>query len=183
MYLTLFLIAALVSSIGTLAGFGGGIFIVPIMVMGFDVPIEIAIGVTAFALFPSSLLSTYWNFRKQTVDFKLMWALEIPTICGAIIGAHFTSIIPTRPLEIIFSLFLMILSYKIMKPSNTHHPFSKAVSFLNSREPILKKQDYKVSLWTASLFGGLSGIVAGLFGIGGGILKTPIMINIFKVPV
>ena len=156
---------------------------VPLLVMGFKVPIEIAIGVTALALFPSSLLSTYLNVRRKTVDFKLMWALELPTIAGAILGAHCTSVLPARPLEIIFSFFLILLSYKIMKPSDAHHLLGQALSFLNSKKPIIKRQDYKVSLWAAGLFGALSGMVAGLFGIGGGVVKTPVMISIFKVPV
>jgi len=33
-----------------------------------------------------------------------------------------------------------------------------------------------------SVFGFLSGTVAGLFGIGGGFLQTPIMIKLFRIP-
>ena len=151
--------------------------------MGFHIPIEIAIGVTALSLFPASLISTYWNVRKKTVDFKLMWALEIPTMIGAILGAHLTSLFPGRPLEIIFSLFLVILSYRMINPSLSQNAWTRMITTLNSKKPLIEKKDYKVSLWASSLFGGFSGVIAGLFGIGGGILKTPIMIHIFKVPV
>lgn len=183
MHLSLFLLSMLVSSIGTLAGFGGGIFMVPIMVMGFDVPIETAIGVTALSLFPSSILSTIMNLKNQSIDFKLMWSLELPTILGAIFGAHLTALIPARPLEIVFSFFLIFLAYKVIKPSKSPTALTRGIVFLNSKEPILKRQGYQVSLWAASFFGSVSGVVAGLFGIGGGVLKTPIMLNVFKVPI
>lgn len=181
-FLILF-ICALVSFLGTMAGFGGGIFIVPILVMGFKIPIEIAIGVTAISLFPSSLLSTIWNMKKNIIDFKLMIALEIPTIIGAIIGAKLTSAISPRPLEIIFSLFLLFMAYKTMWPSKKANFFTELIKWLNNKGLQIKNNNYTVSLYSASIFGILAGILAGLFGIGGGILKTPIMINIFKVPI
>ncbi|MBI2602472.1 MAG: sulfite exporter TauE/SafE family protein [Deltaproteobacteria bacterium] len=179
----LFFVAMLASVLGTIAGFGGGIFIVPIMVMGFGVPIEGSIGVTALSLFPASLYSTFHNYRKQAIDVKLLVALEIPTVIGAFVGAQCTRLLPTQPLEMIFAAFLMILSYKMLKPSSPHSVFNKVISTLNSKKPILKKKDYHVSLWAAGFFGLLSGVIAGLFGIGGGILKTPVMIKVFNVPV
>jgi uncharacterized membrane protein YfcA len=42
---------------------------------------------------------------------------------------------------------------------------------------------YRASIWMVSFFGLLAGSLAGLFGIGGGFLKTPIMIKVFKMPV
>lgn len=183
MLISILFICAFVSFLGTMAGFGGGIFIVPILVMGFKVPIEIAIGVTAISLFPSSLLSTLWNLKKNIIDFKLMFALEIPTIIGAVIGAKLTSTIPPRPLEMIFSLFLLFMAYKTMWPSQRANFFTELIKWMNERGLQIKNNDYTVGLYSASLFGILAGIIAGLFGIGGGVLKTPIMINIFKVPV
>ncbi|MCB0418115.1 MAG: sulfite exporter TauE/SafE family protein, partial [Bdellovibrionales bacterium] len=116
MHLSLFLISALVASLGTIAGFGGGIFLVPIMVMGFNVPINHAIGVTALSLFPSSLLSTIVNLRNKNIDFKLMLALELPTLVGAVLGAHLTSLLPTKRLEIVFAGFLIFLSWRLFRP-------------------------------------------------------------------
>jgi hypothetical protein len=41
---------------------------------------------------------------------------------------------------------------------------------------------YRISYSLAAFFGTLSGLVAGFLGIGGGFLKVPIMMNIFKLP-
>ncbi|WP_034727522.1 sulfite exporter TauE/SafE family protein [Bacteriovorax sp. BSW11_IV] len=183
MLICILLICALVSFLGTMAGFGGGIFIVPILVMFFKVPIEMAIGVTAISLFPSSLLSTCLNIKKKAVDYKLMIALEIPTIVGAFLGAKLTGLIPTKPLEMIFASFLLFMAYKTLWPAKKETFFSKIVENLNNKGFLIKNEHYKVSLYSASIFGILAGVLAGLFGIGGGIIKTPIMINIFKVPI
>ncbi|MEZ4751895.1 MAG: sulfite exporter TauE/SafE family protein [Bdellovibrionota bacterium] len=183
MHLGLFLISALVASLGTVAGFGGGIFLVPIMVMAFDVPISHAIGVTALSLFPSSLLSTLVNWKNKNIDFKLMIALEIPTLVGAILGAHLTSLVPTKPLELIFAAFLIFLSWRLYRPRVNSGGLTEAIRKLNAHEPALKNDSYRVSFAASTLFGILAGVLAGLFGIGGGILKTPIMLHVFKVPV
>lgn len=183
MQISLFLCALLFSTIGTIAGFGGGIFLVPIMIVGFHTPVEIAIGVTALSLFPSSLLSSILNTRNRKIDFRLLIALEIPTVVGAFVGAQLTNLIPTRPLEYCFVAFLFFLSWKVMRPTSATNPLARIVAALNNRKPFVVNSEYRVSLWSASFFGTLAGTVAGLFGIGGGILKTPMMINVFKVPV
>ncbi|MCB0405841.1 MAG: sulfite exporter TauE/SafE family protein [Bdellovibrionales bacterium] len=183
MHLSLFLISALVASLGTIAGFGGGVFLVPIMVMAFQVPISHAIGVTALSLFPASLLSTLVNLKNKNIDFKLMLALELPTLLGAVLGARLTSLVPTKPLEFVFAGFLIFLSWRLFRPRLNSGHVSQTIRKLNSFEPALRSASYRVSFFAATLFGLLAGVLAGLFGIGGGILKTPIMLQVFNVPV
>ncbi|MCC7404617.1 MAG: sulfite exporter TauE/SafE family protein [Bdellovibrionales bacterium] len=180
---TLFLGAMMFSALGTIAGFGGGIFLIPLMVIGFSVPVEIAIGVTALSLFPSSLYSSVLNYRQKLIDLPLLVALEVPTIFGAYGGAHLTRWVPTRPLESAFACFLFFLAWKTLRPSDGSSPLLRWVTALNEQRPQVVKGSNPVSLWSAIFFGGFSGIIAGLFGIGGGILKTPIMIQVFKVPI
>lgn len=191
MYLTdlmeygLILVCGLASLLGSLAGFGGGIFVIPVMVMGFNIPIEVAIGVTAISLFPSSLVSTLANWRNKHIDFKVVGWLTPPTVLGAYLGANLTSFFPTRPMETIFSLFLIFLSWRMSKPVKIGEPttpLSILFAKLNNFAPHLKDRPYRVGLWASSVFGTCAGIVAGLFGIGGGILVTPMMLKIFKVP-
>lgn len=167
-----------------MVGLGGGIFIVPILVIAFKFPIEMAVGATAIALFPSSLMSTIFNLIRKSVDIKLAVCLEIPTILGAVIGAYLTSIIPSAPLEIVFGLFLIFLGLKTGSGKTREKGiFLRLIDWLNNLKPQLIKGHYNVSLPSATLFGVFAGIVAGMFGIGGGVIKTPVMLNVFKVPV
>src|SRR5699024_7907924 len=41
---------------------------------------------------------------------------------------------------------------------------------------------YRVSLFMDLFFGLAAGALAGLFGVGGGFMKTPIMLKVFKIP-
>lgn len=183
MEMVLFFICGSAALLGTIAGFGGGIFVVPTMVIALGFPIEVAIGVTALSLFPSSLLSSLWNWKNKNIDFKLALLLEPPTVIGAVLGAILTSWLPTRPLEMIFSLFLLFLSYKMRTPPGQPSLWTPLMKKLNDLKPQLQNDTYKVSCFSAALFGVSAGVLAGLFGIGGGILKTPLMLNVFRVPV
>lgn len=178
----LFFVSLLVSLLGTIAGFGGGVFIVPFLTIVMHVPIEIAIGVTACSLFPSSLLSTFFNLKGDLIDFRLAILLEVPTIIGAMLGATLTEYIPIKSLEVIFGLFLLFLSWKNFRPSHSGGGVAKLIKKLNSKGHLVKCKHETIGLYSASVFGVMAGAIAGLFGIGGGVLKTPIMINVFKIP-
>lgn len=184
LFLIIFILSFLVCALGTMVGLGGGIFIVPLLVIAFKFPIEMAVGATAIALFPSSLMSTIFNLIRKSVDIKLAICLEIPTMIGAALGAYLTSIIPSAPLEFIFGFFLIFLGFKTASSSSKEKGLlGRLVEWLNNLKPQLIKGHYNVSLPSASFFGIVAGMVAGLFGIGGGVIKTPIMLNVFKVPV
>lgn len=181
----IFAICLTASLLGSLVGFGGGIFIVPSLILIFNVPIEIAIGVTAISLFPSSLISSIANWHNKTIDFKLVFLLELPTVVGAFVGALLTSLLPTKPLEVVFAVFLLFLSWKMSKQVPLETPpnlFGRFFNRINDIGPHLPNRPYKVGVWATGLFGALAGTIAGLFGVGGGILKTPIMLRVFKVP-
>jgi uncharacterized membrane protein YfcA len=65
-YVALFAVGFIVSAFGTIVGFGGGVFMVPILVLIFNIPIQLAIGCVILALFPSALNSTVWKFRLSS---------------------------------------------------------------------------------------------------------------------
>jgi uncharacterized protein len=182
----IFLCGCLVSGFGTMIGFGGGIFMVPILVVVFQVKMQLAVGAVALALFPATLIATGFNSREGTVDYWAALWLEIPTIFGAVLGAYLTSILSVQKMEVIFAFFLIYLSIKMIRSSNRSPYFALLVNFLNHRGPQLQRVNmgtpYRIGLPAATLFGGVSGVIAGMFGIGGGFLKTPIMIRVFRMP-
>lgn len=168
MILLIILSGAAFSFLGTLVGLGGGVFMVPLLVLVADFTLPMAVGSVALALFPSALISTIINYRRKTIDYKAAFVLEIPTIVGAWVGAMLTAILPVKPLEFIFAFFVLFMAWNIHpKKSETLH--SHWVERFNN-------------VPGTSFLGLLSGVLAGLFGVGGGILKTPVLLKIFKLP-
>lgn len=173
---------------GSVVGFGGGIFMVPILITVFHFPLTTAVGSVMMSLIPSSLISTYLNRKEGFVDFRMGILLEIPTIFGVIVGSLLLSYISAERLEVLFAvlvLFLGISFFLKRKKQKRENGFFYKLNKYHPRYIIKNHKNhvaYRFSVWMVLFFGLLAGTLAGLFGIGGGFLKTPIMLKVFKMP-
>jgi len=184
-FILILIIASLFSAFGTIIGFGGGIFMIPVLVIVFKVPINIAAGSVIIALIPGSLISSFYNFKRKKIDLSAGVILEIPTIIGTILGAYLTSVLFSNTLEITFALFVSLVGISMIKNKKDDKNM-KIFKKINDLNPALIRQSgqlkYRINYFLSSFFGLVAGVMSGLFGIGGGFLKTPIMINVFNIP-
>ena len=183
------LFAIIISAFGTIVGFGGGVFMIPLLVIGFHVPLNIAVGSVLVALFPSALISTIYNARKKLIDYKTGLLLEVPTAFGTVFGSYLSVIIPILILELVFGIFVVYLGINFILKSYETKPKNIRDSLfykLNRSGPsVIRKTSYgayRVSFMLALVFGIIAGTMAGLFGIGGGFLKVPILVGVFSTP-
>jgi len=184
------LISVFVSAFGSIVGFGGGVFMIPVLVIVFNYPIKFAIGCVVVSLLPASIISSLFNANKKSIDYRAALILEIPTIIGTVFGAYLTNVLPVKAVEILFSIIVGLIGIRIIsKAKEIKRKLSKD-SFLyklNSIGPsVIRKTKfgvYKINLFLSSCFGLLSGSIAGFLGIGGGFLKVPIMTEVFMMPV
>ncbi|MGS0749254.1 sulfite exporter TauE/SafE family protein [Halpernia sp. GG3] len=187
--ISLVIISAVISLYGSLVGFGGGIFMVPILITFFKYPLHLAVGTCMISLVGSAFISTYYNRKNSFVDFKMGTLLEIPTIIGVIIGSLLLSYIAADKLEYLFAamVFFLGLSFFVKTKSKNQSKDGFFVR-LNKMKPriVIKNHRnfvaYRASLAMVLFFGSVSGVLAGLFGVGGGFMKTPIMLKVFKIP-
>ncbi|WP_255478832.1 sulfite exporter TauE/SafE family protein [Rufibacter sp. XAAS-G3-1] len=185
----LFLVGIVVSTFGTMVGFGGGVFMVPILIMFFQFPIELAIGTAMTALLPAALVSSVFNFREKSIDYVVASLLQFPAMVGTVIGAFLVAYMPVLQMQALFSLFVllvgiyMLATYKQKKKRERGMMYRlnrMPTSFIRKNHP--KHMAYRLNGSLMAFFGLCTGTIAGLFGIGGGFLQTPIMIRAFKIP-
>ncbi len=181
------IIGIIVSAFGSITGFGGGIFMVPILVIAFHIPITSAIGAVSVALFPLAFISSIYNHREQMIDYTAGILLEIPTVVGAVFGALLTSWIPIKKLEFIFAFFVFFMGIQMMiKEKKEETKITDWFNKMNKVPPSFERKTetgtYHFSALMTTSFGIMAGTVAGMFGVGGGFLKGPIMIKVFKIP-
>jgi uncharacterized membrane protein YfcA len=186
-YIAIFFLGFIVSAVGTIVGFGGGVFMVPLLTLVFHFPIQIAIGCVILALFPSALISTIHNYHRGLIDFLVGILLEIPTMGGTVLGAWLTSYLPAWQLEILFSAMVILTAVAMLRKKNADFSSQFGLfKFLNNLPPRIVRQTpngtYRMSGITITLFGLVAGTIAGLFGIGGGFVKGPIMVLGFGMP-
>lgn len=143
--LLLFLLLSLAAEIlGTIGGFGSSLFFVPIA--GFFFDFHIVLGITALFHVSSNVTKIYF-FRKG-FDRKLLISIGIPSVIFVIVGAWLSKHMETRLLEILLSVFLIILSLLFL---------------------LFKKLKINPTNTNAVLGGTGSGFIAGLLGTGGAI--------------
>ena len=184
------LVALLVSAFGTVVGFGGGVFMVPILILFFSYPIELAIGSTMSAMFPAALIASFFNYREKNIDYVVASLIQFPAMVGTVLGAFLVSFLPVIELQFIFAFFVIIISFLILsnpkesrgkrKSGVMYHVNHLPTSFIRKNHE--KHLAYRLNGSIVSFFGFITGTIAGLFGIGGGFLQTPVMIKVFGMP-
>lgn len=94
-------------------GIGGGVLMVPVMVLGFGFTETLAQGTSLAAIVPISLVGAYTHFRQGNVLMRaaiLMAAFGAPL---AIAGALSAQLVPGPLLSRVFGAFLLFSAYRI----------------------------------------------------------------------
>ncbi|WP_228466644.1 sulfite exporter TauE/SafE family protein [Adhaeribacter swui] len=190
--LLLVLVGLLVSAFGTLVGFGGGVFMVPILIIFFNYPIEQAIGSCMSAMVPAALIASFFNYREKNIDYLVASLIQFPAMGGTVLGAFLVTFLPVLELQFTFAFFVIIVGFYLLgTPKNSpkalrHTGMMYRMSHMPTsfiRKNHQKHLAYRLNGSLVVFFGFLTGTIAGLFGIGGGFLQTPAMIKIFRMPV
>jgi len=176
----------LIGTVASMTGIGGGVFIVPLLTLLYDVYTHQAVGTSLTTIIFTSLASAANYSRQKRIYYKTGLVLATTTAPGAILGAYLTSITPARILGLIFGFFLIFIALRMTidfgfsrskhsdkKKGTNNTPVSSESALLGSRTKILSGA-------TLSFFGGLA---SGLLGIGGGILLVPIMTLVMAIPI
>lgn len=189
--MTLILVSIPSGILGAIAGLGGGVILVPVLVI-LGVPIKYAIASSMVAVIATSSGSAAAYVRRGLTNLRVSMFLEVFTITGAVIGAVLTVYIPPKPIYFIFGLFLTASLISMRKR-------------ISEELPIVQKQD-RISSWlrlegdyfdeklgvvvryklTNAIWGGLgmvfAGLAGGMLGIGAGIFKVSVFELILKMP-
>ncbi len=151
-----------------LFGVGGGILIVPALVLILHMPQRLAHGTSLAAIVPIALTGLLGYAIESKVDWSIGLCLAIGSAgIGAVIGTHLLHVVSTRLLAIVFALLLLVTALRLVLDH------SDAVG----REPLT---GWVVLALVA--VGTVAGILAGMLGVGGGVILIPAMIVLFSLP-
>ena len=94
-------------------GIGGGILLVPIMVLGFGLAQHVAQGTSLAAIIPTSIVGAYTHDRAGNVDrFAALW-VGAGGLTGALVGALVAVRLPRELLVRLFGALLLFSAYRI----------------------------------------------------------------------
>ncbi|HEY3885604.1 MAG TPA: sulfite exporter TauE/SafE family protein, partial [Vicinamibacterales bacterium] len=175
--------------IGALTGLGGGVVIVPLLVLAFHVDIRYAIGASLISVIATSSGAASAYVREGFTNIKLAMFLEIATTAGAFSGALLAPHVPTRALAVIFGgvlLYSAYLSHHHAEPHGYAGPAERlsALLQLDSSLPTptgpVEYRVRHVPTGFSLMYG--AGVLSGLLGIGSGAVKVLAMDRAMKLP-
>lgn len=97
-----------------LFGVGGGVILVPIMIIAFQIPIHFAIATSMFCMIFTSLSGVGQHFLFGNINFGFALLLGAGSIIGAQIGAQVCKRISGKKLNAIFAILLMAIAIQMI---------------------------------------------------------------------
>jgi uncharacterized protein len=150
-----------------LFGVGGGILIVPSLVLLLGFTQRLAHGTSLAAVLPIAIASLTTYAYEDKVDWKVGALLAAGAVVGAVVGTHILHRLPHDTLAIAFAVLLVATAVRLLFDH----------SDAGGRGPL-----DAVTVVTLVLVGLVTGVLAGLLGVGGGIFVVPAMVVGYGIP-
>ena len=176
---------------GILAGFlgiGGGTVIVPLLVALNYAPVQ-AVATSGLSIVITAISGSIQNWRMGYLSLSQVAGIGFPAVITAQIGAYLAGIFPPYLLLVTFGLLLWLNIY-LIEVRKRLRAKQKAEAELGAQagqgeNPQLPITNYQLPKNSNILFdptlakiatGSAAGLLAGLFGVGGGVIMVPLQI-------
>lgn len=193
-------------------GVGGGFLMTPLLNIIFNVPYNVAVGSDLSQMVGTSSSATIKHRKLGNVDFRLGVLMIVGTMLGVEVGAQFVEVLKkmgnmsinnheieviTVVVSAIYAILLGLIGLLVAKesrralkaiknktPAGGGPRFAAAIRRINLPPMISlpKSGIEKISLWVILGVGFVTGILAGLLGVGGGFIRMPALIYIIGAP-
>ena len=178
---------------GSILGLGGGILIVPLLTLVFGLPLREAVAVSLVCVIVTSSASAGVYLERRQANLRLGMMLELFTAAGAIVGGAIAFLIDERLLAGLFALLLVYVAATmagglrgpaVLEPATDDEtpppPPASAPDPTLSEETDMGYRADRLPLAAAGSVG--AGVASALLGIGGGLIKVPLMHLVLGVP-
>ncbi len=174
---------------GSLLGLGGGILIVPLLTLGFGLELRQAVGVSLVSVIVTSGASAGVYLQRNVANLRLGMTLELFTAIGALFGGLIAFLLSEQALAALFAALLLYVAVSLLRTGTAEAAQRQAEA--GRADPgasprfglDLSGPGYRVTNLGRGAAGSLgAGVVSALLGIGGGLVKVPVMHLLMGVP-
>lgn len=168
-----------------LTGGGGAIFAVPLLVYGLGTPTKVAVGISLAAVGATSCVGFLHRWQLGEVEIRTGLLFAIAGMLGAPIGTWLADFFPDPVLLLAFAGLMVIVALRLWQQASKPMPVagSPDCSRPDSHDGPTCRRDAAGALILNSrcalllfLVGLLTGVLSGLFGVGGGFVIVPALV-------
>jgi uncharacterized membrane protein YfcA len=164
----LFILGLVIGFMSSFFGIGGGSLIVPVLYTLYPkLPASIVIPISLGSIFVVTLNNSFKFAKKNLLPPKnIMITFLITCSVGGLLGTQVLYLIDTAMAKKAMGVILIFMVIKLLVFKTKDHPI----------------ETFKPSRGSLGITGFVGAFISSITGLGGGIIFTPIFINIIKVP-
>lgn len=192
--------------LGAVVGIGGGVVIVPALVLAFGLDTKVAVAASLVAVVATSAAAGSAYVGAGQTNMRLALVLEIATTLGGLTGGLVAVVLAGSVIDVLFAVVMLVTATLVFRgrkeeaatpaAEDTGVPAVQGLggrvgweerghlggAYHDQRRGVLVT--YRaVHLWIGWAVSFVAGLLSGLLGVGGGFLKVPAMNLGMKVPI
>lgn len=175
-------LGAVAGVIGTLLGLGGGVFLVPFLVLVMGLPFHQAAAISLMTVIATSSAVSAARAGHNLINVRLGMVLEVATAAGGLAGGLTAQLLAPRTLQLLFggmAAWVGIITLLRRRQSNALIDPAADPGRLGGRyedERSGRVVTYRVKRMPLALAASfVAGNVSSLLGVGGGFVKVPVL--------
>lgn len=186
---TIFIASVLAGTLGALLGLGGGIILVPALILLLNVPEKAAVATSLLGVIATSVTASTSHLRYRYANIPLGMWLTSGTVVGALVGSIVFRVINPRWIALTFALMQGYVAWTLSRPrrerlsgeANTAPADAYSGQFVDfATGRTVPYTPVRMGIgWATSV---LAGVLSALLGVGGGFINVPVMNLFMDVP-
>ncbi len=176
-----------------LTGGGGSVFAVPLLVYGLAMPVREAVGVSLVAVGVTALAGAIVRLRRREVEVKTALLFGVMGMIGAPLGIGLGAKLSAELLLSSFALLMLLVAVRMWRKAIRNPVETKMVRAGESTSDPAGEPACRVNpsghltltsrcMRMLALSGIITGLLSGLFGVGGGFLIVPALVLVASLP-
>ncbi|PJF30103.1 MAG: hypothetical protein CUN52_05035 [Phototrophicales bacterium] len=164
-------------------GIGGGVVIVPalILFLGFTITQATSTSLAAL-LMPVAIFAVLQYYRQKLIDIRGAALIALGLLITTWVGADLAIQLDKKALQTIYGIFLLYMSWRFIEPRQLYFAWQAKKNGTPPPQTKVSTTDITptVSPLVPLVIGLVAGVASGMFGIGGGAVIVPALVGFFN---